>query len=129
MESKSIRYEGVHLGQATPLDENTTRLVLKKEARQFRMLRKLIDKYESLVIDIDEPHGYVAEQIIELASRPDKRYFPPVESPKSTQRLLLEGNTYPVRKALKELGMRWDPKAKVWWTYDKKTFETAKSLV
>jgi hypothetical protein len=130
IDSTAIHYKGTLLGYATPLDDSTTRLVLKQEAEQFRMLRKLIQKHGGLVIDVEEPHDWVKEQVLDLARRPDKKHFEPLSRPQTTQRLFLRGShTYHYRDQLKELGLRWDKLERAWWTYNRAKYEAAKRLV
>ena len=89
IDSNTIHYEGTVLGYATPMEDGTTRLVLKEEARQFHMLRRLIQKHGGLVIDVDKPPEWVKEQVMNMARTPARERLRPHVEPETTQRLFV----------------------------------------
>jgi hypothetical protein len=128
--SKSIRYKGCKIGDATALDNESTRLVLKKEAKQFYALRRLIRwNDDELIIDVNKPYRQVEAQVLRLAAYEPKEKLTPHTTPETTRRRFLEGETYPHRETLKKIGFKWDPQKSAWWTYDRRKQEAANLLL
>ncbi|ABC44521.1 ribonuclease H family protein [Salinibacter ruber] len=118
LDPNTIRFNGHELGVVTDLPGGVCRLVLKPVHQRYSTLTKLVDKHGGTVIDIERTASEVEEEIIRLVGREQETTGGEIPEPSGGQRYEVAGNTYPIRKALKQIGFRWDAEEEIWYTWD-----------